>query len=101
MSEQFNEFGPFAVGEICRVIHSDTCPELIGSEVEIRSAPLLRGQPDGATWYGYETDIPHFAPPESYLRRRRPPAADSNERMYVQMWRDMADKAPQRVGETV
>jgi hypothetical protein len=35
------------------------------------------------------------------LRRRKPPAADSNERTFMQRWRDMADKAPQRVGETV
>jgi hypothetical protein len=32
-----------------------------------------------------------------HLRRRKPPAADSNERTFMQKWRDMADKAPQRV----
>lgn len=33
------------------------------------------------------------------LRRRKPPASDSHERTYMQMWRDMAGKAPQPVGE--
>lgn len=33
-----------------------------------------------------------------HLRRRKPPAADSHERTYMQMWRDMASKAPQREG---
>jgi hypothetical protein len=32
------------------------------------------------------------------LRRRRPPS-DSHERTYIQLWRDMAGKAPQRQGE--
>jgi hypothetical protein len=35
------------------------------------------------------------------LHLRKPPASDANERMHVQKWRDMAGKAPQRVGETV
>lgn len=31
--------------------------------------------------------------------RRKPPAADSMERMYMSMWRDLAGKAVQREGE--
>lgn len=102
MSEQFNEYGPFAVGEICRVVRADNFPELLGREVTIvaRRRRLINSI-TGKPYDGYLTDLFHngvrIGAPESYLRRRKPPAADSNERMYVQMWRDMADKAPQRV----
>jgi hypothetical protein len=37
--------------------------------------------------------------PARRLRRHKPPAADSNERMHMQQWRDMAGKAVQPVGE--
>ena len=34
---------------------------------------------------------------QNELRRRKPPAADSNERRFVQLWRDMAGKLSQGV----
>lgn len=101
MSAPFNDRGPFAVGEICRIVETRYYPELLGTEVKIMSAPLMfRDVNSGEMEVGYGTDLVHkgisISPRESFLRRRRPPASDSHERTYMQKWRDMAGKAPQR-----
>lgn len=104
MSEQFNEFGPFAVGEVCRIVGAEYFPELIGREVTI-AGPRQRATDtrSGEPYDGYPVDMIYkgyyIIAQESCLRRRRPPTSDSNERMYMKKWREMADKAPQRVGE--
>lgn len=104
MSKPFNEFGPFAVGEVCRIVWSDSAPQIIGTEVKITSAPGPRKSINGEKWIGYGTDlcvdgIP-IHPPEDYLRRVKPPASDASERMHMQRWREMADKVVRPVGET-
>jgi hypothetical protein len=42
-----------------------------------------------------------YAALPSQLRRRKPPQSDSNERMHMELWRDMAGKVVQREGEAV
>ena len=101
MSAPFNDRGPFAVGEICVIVAVRNCPELLGSEVTITSASKWAiNVIDGERYQGYDTDLIHrgfmVAVPEDKLRRRRPPAADSSERMHMQLWRDMAGKTTVR-----
>lgn len=92
MSTPFSEYGPFEVGEICRVVYSKDHPEFIGREVEIISLPHpCRNSVSGENWVGYGTNIKNYDPPESYLRRRKPPT--TGEQSVMQMFVD----APQRV----
>jgi hypothetical protein len=104
MSAPFNDRGPFAVGEICRIVAARNFPELIGREVTIKGPKKWhRNALDGSVYEAYDTDLFHLGfmvgPPEEALRRR--PPSDSHERTYMEKWRDMAGKAPQRVGEPV
>lgn len=106
MSEQFNEFGPFAVGEICRIVRCDTYPELVGREVMIAEpCQRLIETKTGEAYDGYRTDLTYknsrVCPPESYLRRRKPPTEYKGERLIATLIRETLDKAPQRVRETV
>lgn len=98
MSEQFT------VGEIA--IHrpdADSPPifmRLNGEDVEIIGPLMVRILID-RPYFCY--DVRHGSGLEFYaapheLRRRKPPAADSNERTHMQQWRDMASKALQHAG---
>lgn len=104
MSAPFNEFGPFAVGEVCTIIGARHFPELIGSDVTITS-PLgwYTNMLDGGVYQAYDVDLRHLgynvAVPERFLRRRKPPTTDSSERAFMDQIRKLADKAPQLVGE--
>jgi hypothetical protein len=100
---------PFKVGEVVIGCNHISHPEYNGCEGVVIS-PLEYGEGVNLRTGEFNRDFRYTvqwvngsvsrALPIN-IRRRRPPASDSNERMYVQMWRDMADKAPQRVGETV
>jgi hypothetical protein len=96
MTAHFSEFGPFAVGEICRIVHSDSYPELVGMEVRITAPAGPQRSKTGEVWIGYGTDLCYcgkdVTPPESYLRRRKPPT--TGEQSVMQMFVD----APQRQG---
>jgi hypothetical protein len=96
MSAPFNEYGPFSVGEICRIVHSDSYPELVGMEVRITALASPKRGKTGEVWIGYDTDLCYrgkdVTPPESYLRRRRPPS--TGEQSVMQLFVD----APQRQG---
>jgi hypothetical protein len=102
MSAPFSEFGPFAVGEICRIVRCDTYPELVWHEVMITEpCQRLIETKTGEFYDGYRTDLAYknsrVCPPESYLRRRRPPALDTGERMFMQQLHDLADRLRQGV----
>jgi hypothetical protein len=102
MTAPFNEFGPFVVGEICRIVRCDKFPELIGFDLVIET-PLqewITGR--GVRYLGYGTDFYYkgvrVCPKEEYLRRRKPPALDTGERLIATLIRETLDKAPQRQG---
>lgn len=100
---------PFKVGEVVIGQSHMATTDLNGMEGEVIGGLMMRtgrvgGRPIIETRLQYLVrwaDGREWNATPQYLRRRKPPAADSNERMYVQKWRDMAGKAPQRQGETV
>jgi hypothetical protein len=100
---------PFKVGEVVIGCNHISHPEYNGCEGVVIS-PLEYGEGVNLRTGEFSRDFRHAvqwadgsfsrALP-SYLRRRRPPAADSNERTFMQKWRDMSGKAPQRQGVPV
>lgn len=81
--KEFNEFGPFAVGEIC-VIVSGRRPDLIGTEVTIMANQTwVTDRISGRVIFAYETNLVvggvSIYARESTLRRRKPPATDKGE----------------------
>ena len=98
--------GQFKVCEIVIGQNFVNIPRRNGMECEIIGGLMIRSgiNHDGSTGtymqYRVQWADGTTANVQPYLlRRRRPPASDSNERAYMQQWRDMADKAPQRTGE--
>jgi hypothetical protein len=96
---------PFKPGEIATGQNFVDFPEHNGEDLTIIKGAhfgltidkMDRVVRDGVTYEVESTRGERFHCDPSHLRRRKPPTADSNERMYVQKWRDMAGKAPQRV----
>jgi hypothetical protein len=104
MSAPFNDRAPFAVGEVCLLQNCRKHFSNNGREVTITAIGMLAHDGISAAQFGYRLDftLPNGATCvalPSQLRRRKPPAADSNERMHMQLWRDMAGKVVQREGE--
>jgi hypothetical protein len=103
MTTPFSEFGPFAVGEICRIQGLLNRAECNGEMVEILSGEHEDNDAHNpnifySDWYAVKSKSgARWLVRRGNMRRVKPPAADSNERTHMQRWRDMADKAPQRV----
>jgi hypothetical protein len=96
---------PFKPGEIAIGQNFADFPEHNGEDLLVieaaRFGPTIdkmdRVVRTGVTYKVESTNGEQFHCDPSHLRRRKPPAADSNERTFMQKWRDMADKAPQRI----
>lgn len=99
MGEQFNDRGPFRVGEVCIIVKTMSFPELLGREVTI-IAPPGHGviAKSGDLIIGYEVDLVHkglrIGVPEDCLRRKRPPTTGE------QIIRAMFDAPPVERRET-
>lgn len=92
---------PFKVGDIC-ILQNCVALENNGKECTITGGLELRNTRNFGWVVTYRVEAEDgetYSPTPSQLRRR--PPSDSHERTYMQKWRDMAGKAPQRVGETV
>jgi hypothetical protein len=103
MSAPFNDRGPFVVGEVVRGCGFVTSTHLNGRIGTIASKPIagLTEVSDIPCW-GYVIEWEggkRGSANEAKLRRLKPPQSDSMERMHMQLWRDLAGKAAQPVGE--
>lgn len=104
MSAPFNEFGPFAVGEVCVFQKAEIYQLMNGRECVIEEANV--GVFSSRTFIqsiGYRVKFADGftgCATDEQLRRKRPPSADTAERTFMADIRKLADKAPQRVGET-
>jgi hypothetical protein len=99
---------PFKVGEVVEGCNHIYDTHLNGMQCEITGGlairnginPLGVAQDASAYLVRWPSGIETNTEPR-YLRRRKPPASHTGERMFMQQMRDLAGKAPQRVGETV
>lgn len=102
MSEQF-KVGEVLVGQN-HVVHTDRN----GMQCEVLGELRMRTGRSAALGGALKTSLQYLvqwadgrvwnAAPQ-YLRRRKPPVADSGERMIAELIRETLDRAPQRVGE--
>jgi hypothetical protein len=98
---------PFKVGEVVEGCNMVIHQHRNGAQCEILELPALRtlefpsGVRDETTYIVRWADGDVVGVMPRNLRRRKPPASDSGERLIATLIRETLDKAPQRVGETV